>query len=172
MGVITYNGITFDSPEEREFFWWLEEAQELGLVESFVYQPPPFELLPAVKMDITVQLKTKTKVVPKTILRPHHYTADYLIYPLKELKLLGKEPFYVDIKGGFDLYHNEREFSINQKWMWDKFGVYVNKVVPRAWFAQYWVPDKARFTEKTGKLRKCYEQYQTKGEWVDAREGA
>ena len=167
MGVITYNGITFDSPEEREFFWWLEEAQELGLVESFVYQPPPFELLPAVKMDITVQLKTKTKVVPKTILRPHHYTADYLVYPVGHLPLIGT-PIWLDIKGGGNIYGNEREFSINRKWVWDKYGIYINKVVPRTWFAQFWVPDCARLTERTRKVRKCYEQYQTKGEWVDA----
>jgi hypothetical protein len=164
---IIYHGITFDSHEEREFFYWLEEAQELGLVESFVYQPPSFELCGTVTMDIEVPLKTKTKVISKTVLRPHSYTADYLIYPRQPLKLLGDTPHYVDIKGGFDLYHNEREFSINQKWMWCKHGVYINKVVPKVWFAQYWVPDKARYTVVRREVRKCYEQYQTKGEWVN-----
>ena len=47
----TYNDIEFDSKEEREFFWWCEEARELGILTQFRYQHPTYTLSETVKTE-------------------------------------------------------------------------------------------------------------------------
>jgi hypothetical protein len=147
----TYNEIQFDSPEEREFYWWCEEAIDIGVIWSYEYHPEPIEL------------SLPVKVGKRSLLRSHSYTPDYLLYAEGTI-----DPFYpktgliyVDVKGGFSLYNNHREFSINQKWIYQKHGTYINKVVPEKFFKKMWVPEKARLTEKTQKVRKKYEECRT-----------
>ena len=43
-----------------------------------------------------------------------------------------------------------------QKWVYDKFGVYVHKVVPVKFFDKFGVPAEAQFTPKTNKPRRIY----------------
>lgn len=152
---ITYNGIQFDSPEEREFYWWCEEALDIGLIWSFEFHPKQIEL------------SLPVKVGKKSLLRAHTYTPDYLLYSEGTLSPLypTTELIYVDVKGGFSLYNNHREFSVNQKWIYQKHGVYVNKVVPETFFKQMWVPEKARLTPKTGQIRKKYAECRTVGDY-------
>jgi hypothetical protein len=74
------NKIEFDSQEEIDFYWWLEEAKELGYVEKWEYQPNSFELFDKATIIQEVELKTKTKKVEKSLLQSHKYTADYKIW--------------------------------------------------------------------------------------------
>lgn len=159
------DGRNWDSQEEWEFWLWLKEAQEKGVVEDFLYQPGVFTLSPKQTMMVEKELKTKTKTVEKFLLHPHQYRPDFSVratdrllefdhrltraYPLIEE---GFNLYYVDVKGSWQgQYKSGREFAINQKWLMYQEGIFVNKVIPESWFRRVWLPERLRLTLRGGK---------------------
>lgn len=143
----TKDNIQFDSREELLFYRWCKEAKEAGYLRNFNYHPEPFKLSERVALHYCKQLKTKIKEVEKFLLHPHEYTADFTIEPhpvfddfSHGLEMRGDELYFIDVKGGFNLYNNHREFSINQKWVYEKYGIFINKVEPEKFFAKTWRP--------------------------------
>lgn len=162
--------LSVDSQEEVEFTKWLCRAIELGIIQDFTYQPKSFKL--SDKVEYTT---IKGKI--KTLFREHIYTADFIIFfdrtkftdLAEEFKCysnfdsnikMGKYAYYVDVKGGFQ-QDAGRSFSMNQKWLFERFHVYVHKVVPKKFFAKFGIPEELRFTEKTRKPSKKYAGYLT-----------
>ena len=144
---IECDGHKFDSNEEYEFYLWLVEAKSVGLVHSFTHHPDSFVLSDKVAHN------------GKHLLRKHFYTADFKVKTTEDIGLRGGVDdftYFVDVKGGFNLYNNHREFSINQKWLFQKFNIFINKVEPTKWFHKHWCPKKALLTEKTKQIRKKY----------------
>ena len=103
-------------------------------------------------------------------LNPHKYTADFVITPndkyinwLNDQQLIesidGK--YWIDIKGTFQKFDGARSFSINRKWMYDKFNIYINEITPKKFFPLTFVPKLAKITPKTNKPRKMYEKCKT-----------
>ena len=70
-------GFRWDS--EKEYYRWvmLRQAEKQGLITSLQRQVV-FTLLPAITEEQTVQLKTKTKTVTKTVQQPVTYRADFV----------------------------------------------------------------------------------------------
>ena len=160
---LTFDGIEFDSQEELDFFWWCQEAQTHGFIERFDYHPESYKLSARASVKVLKEMKTKTKEVDKFLLHPHEYTPDFIIYATDRFGVLNHKlfsldnlTFYIDVKGGFSIYNNEREFSLNQKWIWQAYGIFINKLVPKAFFKQNFCPGRAAVT-KTGKPRKHYD---------------
>ena len=162
-----YKGVQYDSSEEVEFVMWLEEAQDNGFVGSWMYHPNKYEITPKQMATRLVELKTKTKTVEKTLLRPHTYEPDFLIFVngkrwlhiAKHTKLLKTSVgCFVDVKGTFDRNKSNTIFSINQKLMYDKYHIYVNKVVPAKLFRQTFVPKGCAYMKnrKVLAMRKPY----------------
>jgi len=132
-----------ESNEEQQFETWADEAVEHGLVRHYVKQPTSFDLTPPQFVYIDKQLKTKVKRVKRSVCRAHVYTADFCLLLTDEgirrfkgvfqnADLLGfpDDLLWVDTKGGFMDRGKRGEFSINQKLVYDKYGVWVAKVVP------------------------------------------
>lgn len=73
---VDHRGIRWDS--EKEFYRYviLRHAEAQGLITSLQRQVV-FTLLPAITEEETVQLKTKTKTVTKTVQQPVTYRADF-----------------------------------------------------------------------------------------------
>ena len=119
----------------------------------------------------TTVLKTKTKIEDKTkaLLHKHCYTPDFKIMTLNkghELNLFnifldsfpificsqkksnGENdldfPCWVDIKGQFAGKTNSTQytFPLNQKWMYDKYSIYVQKIKPFDLFKATFTPKK------------------------------
>ena len=170
---------TFDSQEELEFNEWLREARSLDLVATFIHHPPAFKLSPRVSYPALKQLKTKVKEVEAFLFHPHEYTPDFevvltgkgirllqdkglLIWPpprvMQGARPLGldSDHMFIDVKGGFSRFHDDKPFSINQKWVFDKYGIYVYKVIPEKWFKKSWIPLMALTSPKKGKIRDKY----------------
>ncbi len=154
---VSVDGYGFDSNEEADFYEWVKEAKGLGFVESFEYQPPSFVLFPGLKDERG-----------KCVVREHVYTADFRICfsdawvefrKAKGIKVFDKfdeKTVYVDVKGGYGRFGGDRCFSVNQKWTYAAYGVYVWKVKPPEFFKRAWVPEACRLTRKTGKVRTRY----------------
>jgi len=157
------NSINFDSEEESEFYAWCEEAKQHGFVSDFEYHPPPFVLCERASRIVEVKLKTKTKLEEEFLLNGHEYTPDFRVVPTEKLgkfkhklKMTDDGVYWIDVKGTFNQHDGLRSFSINQKWVYQVHGIFVNKVVPNTFFPRTWVPESCRYTQSTRKIRKPY----------------
>ena len=164
----------FDSPEEFEFDSWCREAGQAGFLAEFTYHPDPFKLSERAAIKVLKKMKTKVKEAEKFLLHPHEYTPDFKLsfdiirwgdmapmFEKAEVIAANDGYVYIDIKPVFSRFHDAKSFSINQKWVYAKYGVYVNKIVPKQWFKATWTPEAARYTQKTNKLRDCYKNFRT-----------
>lgn len=147
-----YDEISFDSNEEVQMYKWLEDCTELGLVLHFEYQPQPF------------LLSEKVLINNKSALQKHIYTPDFKVQfsqnPIvKQLFPFTQNQVFIDVKGGFSIYNNHSQFSVNRKWVYQKYGVYVYKVEVQKLFKKSFVPESCLYTAKLHKLRKKYENY-------------
>lgn len=162
-----------DSNEEVAFLHWCEDALKNELIKidnSTFYQPNAYLLIDSVKI--------KTGKKEKTLLRAHEYTLDFIIKPTKKLyevfpdieKLLQTsfdDNIYIDIKGCFNKNGGDRTFSINQKLLYNRFHIYVNKVIPDKLFSKTFLPEKERFSRKKKILREKYKNLKTLKEIIN-----
>lgn len=167
--------LEFDSDEEMYFYWWLEELQEAGYIKKIVHHPMPYKLSDPVIGVYEKQLKTKVKNESEELMKGHIYTPDFLIiwnekargvfyehqcsYNRRKEKnslkyLIGNTATVIEVKPLFDQNNMSRLFKINQKWVYDKHGVFVNMVVPEKWFNKTFTPNRFLTTNKSGKARK------------------
>ena len=139
-----------------------------ALVDGIIYHPSSFKLAPKQTIKEEVQLKTKTKIVDKFLLHPHKYTPDFVFYTTNLIERFdhGLVPcngniVFVDVKGVYaGGRHNNSSitFPISQKWVYAKFGIYINKVVPEKFFRKTFVP-KELTIGKSGKVLKKWKDY-------------
>ena len=156
-----------DSREEVLVYRWLLKALELGVVRSFRYQPCTFVLAD----KATYQDRNKLK----TLFQDHVYSPDFEIEIDPALEDLRREfkvldngcRILVDVKGSFN--RNQRSFSIDQKWVWQKTGFYIYKLEPKKFFRKFGILEEFRFTEKTKKPSKVFEGYPLISEIFDVR---
>lgn len=149
------------SDEERYFYAWCEEAVKNGVLRWFTYEPESYLL--SEKVTTQVRAKTKTaKMVAKHLMHPHSYRADFAIGSCDRfesfnhgLRCRSEWTYLIDTKGTWMNRGAKQEFSMNQKWLWQVHGLYVNKVVPQKFFKATWCPRLAMFG-KSGKQRKAF----------------
>lgn len=158
-----YNGIEFDSNEEVEFYQWLEEAKEAKLISDFKFHPKTFTLAPAAVFHVRQQLPTKTKIVSRHLLQDCCYTPDFMFTATPDLQRVDHRLFspdnteyWIDVKGKFSIHNDEAKFSVIKKWMYQRYEIFINKVIPVEFFEKTFVPRQATRTKQTGKLRSCY----------------
>jgi hypothetical protein len=70
------DGIKFDSQKEGDRYLFLRKCEDSGLITDLELQPK-FELIPSVKEDYIVHLKTKDKVKTRTVQLAINYKADF-----------------------------------------------------------------------------------------------
>jgi len=170
----------YDSQEEKWFSEWLNEAKSGGMVDRYIYHPSELILSETQKQKVVTEYYTKvrkekrTRTSYKTILRDCKYTPDFIVYFTESFRDLFPKVLiefgendvpenvscYIDVKGSFAGRNNSSAitFPIKQKWVYDKYGIYVNKVVPERFFKRTWVPRNVRLTSR-GKLSKKWELY-------------
>lgn len=158
---LIFEGITFDSEEEIQFYIFLRDAKRLGLIVDFQYQPESFLLVPKATEDIIVNLKSgKQKVKTKVVYREHSYTADFwvkvnpekfynsTILNSSKIRLIDDE-FYVDVKGDYNRHGGDRIFPIHQKLVFWKYHKHVNKIVPDEFFQSIgFIPEELRWIKR------------------------
>lgn len=162
------------SDEEVWFKEWCKEALEIGLITKFTDEVIPMSLSDKVTIPGIVQLKTITKKVDKFLMHPHTYKPDFFVvlsWQIPELTLLDNSqntyPVFIDIKGEFTGRKNSSNytFPLNQKWVYDKYQIYVNKVIPTIFFKTTWCPQSIR-NGKRGLPLKKWSTYPTKEEYL------
>ena len=174
-----WDDFPLDSDEEYLFLCWYEEAESMGLVGNLMRQPE-FSLSPRQTREVKAPTKTNPdKTKEKFLLHPHSYKADFsfevVLHNDKDGNLTpiinslgskrpddlihqdiqGRNICVVDVKGGFAGHQSRNSsdvtFANNQKWVYDKYKIYVNKVViaaKKGLFKNFWAPDAAFTTIK------------------------
>lgn len=160
------------SDEEKYFAAWLDEAMKEELVEGYTHQPIPFKLSP----EIAFPEKKGKKEIKNLLLNDHEYKADFKIhwgqkaFDIKLVKFIGdneaeglfecqmfkeKPISVVDVKGSFGQNKNDQRFPLNQKWVYDKYKIYVQKIVPfgsgamkKCLFHKTWTPNAYAFRNR------------------------
>lgn len=155
--------LSVDSIEEVDTVHWLDECIEAGIIKDYQYQPPSYTLSESEKF---IDATGKTR----NLLREHVYTADFkitldpkkCIELSKELKVRFDQlscesvDVLVDVKGTFAKNDGGRSFAINQKWMYQKFKLFIYKLVPKNFFQKFGCPERSMLTQKTKKPRKMF----------------
>lgn len=183
-----YNGIQVDSTEEEMMVMYFEELIETGYVEKLerAQTYPLSERLLNCYTQV-VQMKTKAKEVEKqqVLLEEHVYTPEFMINwthagatlfvdrilknSTKKLdaSFIGSYKTLIEVKPGFDQNNMTRLFKINQKWMWEKYQLYVNLIQPHKLFEETFTP-KAYLTTPTGKQRVIHWKVRTLEQYVNS----
>lgn len=178
----------YDSKEELYFSWYLDELCKAGYVSEYSFQPGSFVLSAPVVYKYEKQLKTKTKIMTKRLIREHSYTTDFRIIWDKKANgvfyassygqlYLINTPFittsanvgFVEIKPVFDQNNMTRLFTINQKWVYQKYGTYIQKIIPVKLFESTFTPQKYLLTDKTNKPRKLKYQPKTLNDFISQK---
>jgi len=164
----------FDSKEELYFSWYLNELEEKGILDKWMYHPKEFILSDKVLRQYSQTKNNKTRILSNFLLHPHNYQADFLIYwnndyhgkifvnldsslNIKNAPFIAnKENNYsvIDVKGSYNKHDSYRRFSIEQKWVYSKYKIYVQKIIPVKLFELTFTPERYLFTDMERKSRK------------------
>ena len=162
MPKIVYESIEFDSQEEVEFYQWVLEAMRVGLVTECYYH------------EETLPLFEKTLYNGKSFLQQHVYTYDFKLKVQPEFvdwfekKWCDNNGYvYIDVKGTWNRHGGDREFSINRKWVWEKHGIFIAKIVPEKWFMKTWCPKECRLSPKQNKVREKYQNCKSVNSFIE-----
>lgn len=140
----------YDSNEELWIAYYLDELKANSLIVDWKYQYKTYSLCDGLKYEWCQKLKTKTKNKTSSLIQGHEYTPDFFIEwnesarnhffnTLDDKVNLKDSPFIahsfnllsiIDVKPSFDMQNMTRIFTINQKWMIEKYGLYVQKIIP------------------------------------------
>ena len=156
------DGIEFDSQEEVQFYYWLQELWSAGYIQWFEKVTDSIEICPKITTSATKSGKTKEK----TVFRPLTYTPDFKIkWHRKAIGLFSDrhlssdlifiddwQESIIDVKGKFaGVYNNSGlTFPIIQKVLYNFRGIYIQKIIPEDLFKMTFLPEKL-FKTKTGK---------------------
>jgi len=170
-----------DSKDEVYFSWWLDELQMAGAISTWEYQTPTIELSKKKTYEVdTLSPKLKKPGTKKYQLFPAHtYTADFFIvwgslvspfhqtlnmrkrldrHFVSQAKLIAGVPrcvSRVDIKPSYvKRTDNETLFRVNQKWVFDKTGIYIQAIQFEKLFSMTFTPQRYMITDKGQAIRK------------------
>ena len=170
--------VDVDSNEEWYVYAWIVELQQSGLIKEFEYQPESLPLSPKFEYQPYTFPGHKSQKA-KFLFHPHVYTADFkftvFVDTEKALKYFTQvfkidkravhvDPetgrvvadIWIDVKGTW--MRQGEAFSINQKLVFEKHGVYINKFIPKKAFKLLGCPKLATQTP-TGRASKAFGGY-------------
>ena len=175
--VYAADGFKFDSRDELDFYCFIAEAAESGMISAWSYHPQTIELAPKVTYTETVQLKTKTKTVERLLLNGCCYTPDFTIlltgprsWMLRPNFRTDKDLIWIDVKGSFSIHNDDVKFSLLQKWLYQRKKIYVHKIIVRKFFEAVFVPKRAAWNHN-GTRRAAYAHCRMRNDFLTEKRG-
>jgi len=143
----------FASDEEWYFSWYVQELLDAGILIEAEYQPAPFKLCNEAVLVGRGMDKKGPYNFTKTLLNDLDYNPDWKLtwsdncekFVTRIDRFISKDPFnaflsqlnglietWVDVKGASVGMNNSSAvtFPIKQKMVYDKFGIYIQKIIP------------------------------------------
>ena len=115
---IIIGGIKFDSTKEGKRYLVLKDYETQGVISDLRLQVK-FELIPAIKEDYIKHLKTKDKVMTRTLQLPINYICDFAY-------IKDGEEIIEDVKASPKILPTE--FKLKEKLFFWKFRKHIRKV--------------------------------------------
>lgn len=154
----------FQSVEEYRFAHWLGELKDMGLIDSWEYEPAPFILTKKTTGAWVEQLKTKTKDREIVLGGETSYTCDFkVVWHSQADGLLFYTPFHpyekkeqrrslfyvqdpdliswIEIKPDFDFRNMTRYASTKIRWVLEEHGAKVDVVKIPSFFKKTFAPE-------------------------------
>jgi len=172
--MINYKECGFDSQEELLFSEWL---RELGVKVS---TPRTFYLSEEVKIDrqmprsikqthllqkhdytcdFSIEMNEMNRAALEALQSNNFILVDIssglIQKSLKNALIISKGYLHIDIKAGNFMSStrgSDQRFGLNQKWVYSKYGIYINSLVPQKLFEKTFYPE-IWFWSPTGKER-------------------
>lgn len=174
---------------ELYFSYYLNELKEAGFIEEWWYETDTFELSDPVKKSYLKKLKNKEVIAEENWLQSSSITADFkikwmytainifVLLPKFAVTSVRAIPFrqsqidyedtvlpylfsWVETKGNIESSTSSSiSFPYKQKWCYQKYGVYIQKIKPLQLFQDTFTPNKVLELEKY--VRDC--KFGTKG---------
>lgn len=139
-----------DSDEEEWIREWLEELYDYGYIKSYSMHPKSFLLCDKVDgTKITYRKTMSNKVEKVSIIREHYYTCDFKVkwhpdaygvfcvnpidrnYTTNKYLLCDENYIsYIEVKPIYDMQNMTMFFSLNRKWVYQKYGHIINLIIP------------------------------------------
>jgi len=148
----------YDSLEEVYFIWYLQELYDRQFIDKVIYHETNYELSSGLWVRTNKLLKTKIKKDHRQLLKPHEYSHDFnIVWNTKAYSLLTNIfgvalhapliPFWnkisrIEVKADYDRNNMTRLFRINQKWVWEKYNVYIQLVKIPLLFKSTFTPER------------------------------
>jgi len=158
----------YDSTEEKNFHKWLDKLKEKGWIKSIEYQYV-FQLNEGFNVLRPKQLKTKVRYDEKPLVKKKIYTVDFKVVwdekvPDEFLQKLpptdqlvsgtnilkeglfvannedGELVTYFEVKGSWNVHNSIRIAKDRINWVWDKYKIYIEMVVPSVLFKETFDP--------------------------------
>ena len=165
--------IHFDSNEEKYFSWYLEELKERKYIDNWKKIEIAYELTDGLSHTYIKKMKKIEDVeLMQTILSPSSYTPDFKIFwnkkaygifvqDINNTKNKIVTPFIcdsegisiVETKGTFDMGNMTRLATLNIKFMYFRYNIYVNLIKVPTIFKKTFTPDRYLMTDKTFRPR-------------------
>jgi len=163
----------FRSGEELWFKYWLDELEQAKLVYDVQYEPEKLVLSEKIIYETFSDMNMIKQVsIPNS---GHTYRPDFVFRTASEKVIdmfhapdyngIGYK-VYTDIKGNFSRFADSECFPIKQTWIYQRYNIWVNKVIPDELFKKTFVPDKLRCSPKTGKPLPKYKTCKTLNQWL------
>lgn len=112
---VTVDGIRYDSRNEARRHAFLKLMEKDGGISNLRYHVK-FELIPAITKDEIVHLKTKDKIVTKTIQSARYYEADFVYLNKKGEEIVedfkGQETELFKFKAALFFYKYGKQITI------------------------------------------------------------
>lgn len=141
------------------FLWYCLELKDAGFIDAINLAPHSLVLSDPVYLQYLNKGVRKSVEKQKTLLQGHSYTPDFeIVWDQKCPQFIAGTPevfaknaatFYqnnnyscVEVKPVFDHQAMQRQFSINQKWVYSKHGIFVQKIIPQVLFEKTFTPKK------------------------------
>jgi len=168
----------YKSKEEEYFEWWLNDLKNAGIIKRYTYEYDQFTLSTAKFYRSTKHMVTKVKLVEHSLLDAHKYTPDFIVQwdrayegiyyrTISGDRYTNKPPFFAvvskkdgehytffEVKPDYDQNNMTRLFRLNQKWLYDKYQLYVELAILPTLFKRTFVPERYLRTDKNTTIRK------------------
>jgi len=182
----------YESSGERHLSWYFDELITAGFIQDVIPHPEPYKLSEEVSLLFIKPMKRKDdKLISRKIIDGHIYTPDFKIIwnpsalgifyePLNTTMQFSHIPFLanrdkdtgkpysiIEAKPEFDQNNMTRLFRINQKWIMNSLGIFIQLIKTPSFFKDTFMPIRYLQTDISGKARQIDFHYITLREYLE-----
>jgi len=165
----------------------MKELNYKGVIKGYIYEPERFCLSGSFSTNKEVIVKNKQKTVKRSLFMSHSYSCDFKVVwnpefkdkifsDVNDIKLNTyfiaqqiEEDWisYLEVKPEWDFNNMTRLFILNQKWVYEKYRIYIQLFKPLEFFKSFFIPERYKYTDVKLEDRKINFFHLTFDQWYE-----